>query len=77
METTVTKTKNERRFDIERFISFLYLEKQKGATHLKFSVSSDPLWRFEWVETVKVEPDPETDKQKIERLENELEGLKK
>lgn len=76
METTVTKRSNQKLFDIENFISFLEEEKLKGATHLKFYFSRDPLWAFEWVETIKIEPDPETDKQKIERLEKELEGLK-
>lgn len=72
METTITKIKNERGFEINHFIEFLKVEASKGATHLKFSVSSDPLWRFEWVETLKFEDAPETLMQKLTRLENEL-----
>lgn len=77
MEQTITKTRNERKFRIDRFIEFLEQEKAKGATHLKFWVTPDPMWRFEWVETFRIKSDQEIKQEEITKLENRLKELKK
>jgi acyl carrier protein phosphodiesterase len=75
MEQQISQTKNERSFPINEFIEYLNQQKAKGATHLRFSVSNDPLWRFEWVETFKTKSEVELRQERITVLKTELDQL--
>lgn len=76
MEKQITLTTNAKNFYIDSFIKFLQEEKLKGATHLKFWVANDPVYRFEWVETFSIKSEEEIKQEKIKELENELQKLK-
>ena len=77
MEVSISKGKNERNYKIDEFISFLQQQKEKGATHLRFEVANDPMWRFEWLETFRIKSENEIKQEKIKQLETELNNLKR
>lgn len=73
----ISQTANEQDYEIDAFIKYLQDQKEKGATHLKFWVTDDPLWRFQWLETFRIKSNEDIRQEKIKKLESDIAKLKK
>jgi len=60
---------------IDNLIETLQEAKNKGATHYNMRWSQDPNWAFKWFELYRVKTDAEVNKEKIDKLKQQIKQL--
>jgi len=73
----ISSRSHEKEYSIDLFIDFLNKEKQKGATHFEVKWSGDPVWSFQWLNTFRIKSKDEVKEIEIQRLQKEIDKLKK
>lgn len=73
----IFEEKASRQYSIDNFIKLLEHAKQQGATNFKFRTSGDKMWPFEWITFFKEISDTDVKKEKIDKLQQEIDRLKK